>query len=156
MVDVLSAPQLYTHIGGAAPTLDELELRYRQLQQGSPEPDRQWLNWVIRRQSDLQAVGTMQATLSVWELTRTSADLAWVVGTPWQGHGFATEAAGRVMAALRMVCVARVTASIHPLNYASQAVARRLGLRPAQTIGDEIEWVTYWDAPSRVSTPGAA
>jgi RimJ/RimL family protein N-acetyltransferase len=59
------------------------------------------------------------------------AEIAWVVGTPWQGQGIATEAARALVAWLRNRSVRTVIAHIHPRHHASAAVAAAAGLTPA-------------------------
>src|SRR5229473_3787298 len=90
MVGVLSAAALYAYTGGAPPGLDELRARYAGQAAGSPDGREEWHNWILRRQPGGQAVGYVQATI-----TRQGrrAEIAWVVGLPWQGQGYATEAA---------------------------------------------------------------
>ncbi len=58
-------------------------------------------------------------------------DLGWWVARAWQGRGLAQEGARAVRDWLRTQQPgARASASIHPENLASQAVARGLGLVP--------------------------
>jgi RimJ/RimL family protein N-acetyltransferase len=47
--------------------------------------------WVVRRLADERAVGMLQA---VFGDGGRSAEIAWLVGVPWQGQGLASEAAG--------------------------------------------------------------
>jgi len=56
----------------------------------SPDGREEWCNWILRREPGGEAVGYVQATIS-GEGRR--AEIAWVVGLPWQGRGYATEAA---------------------------------------------------------------
>ena len=92
----------------------------------------------MRERSTGAAVGFVQATVGV--ATRT-ADVAWVVGVPFQGRGYAREAAGAMVVRLREEDVARVTAHIHPDNAPSQGVARALGFVPTTTVVDgEVRW----------------
>ena len=66
-----------------------------------------------------------------------------MVGAAWQGRGYATEAAQALVGWLHGHGVANVTASIHPGNAASAAVARRAGLVPSSEVVDgEVVWVT--------------
>jgi RimJ/RimL family protein N-acetyltransferase len=51
-----------------------------------------WLNWIVRRRSDAQAMGTVQATLTMSD-GESTADVAWVIGVDCQSQGFASEAA---------------------------------------------------------------
>ncbi|XUL88320.1 GNAT family N-acetyltransferase [Streptomyces galilaeus] len=70
------------------------------------------------------------------------AEIAWVVGTPWQGQGVASEAARGLVSWLgRKPSVHQVVAHIHPDHGASAAVATAAGLTPTeQSHGDEIRW----------------
>ncbi len=101
--------------------------------QGSPE---RWLNWAMRRRADGRAVGHLQSTV-----VGDGAVVAWVVGTAFQGQGFATEAARALVTWLRETGIATIEASIHPGNVASQVVASRVGLHPTDRIDDgEVVW----------------
>jgi RimJ/RimL family protein N-acetyltransferase len=127
MVAVLSDPELYRFIGGAPPARAELRGRYTRLAVGhSPGGSQEWWNWIIRRRAPAAAVGTVQATITDGG---TQAEIAWVVGTAWQGRGFAGEAAQALVGWLESRGVRVITACIHPDHQASAAVARRAGLR---------------------------
>lgn len=116
MAGVLADPALYEVIGGSPPSAADLRGRYaRQLER--PE---EWLNWIVR--VDGTAVGYVQATV-----TGDRASVAWVIGTPWQGRGYATAAARAMLALLP---VRAVEAWIAPGHRASEAVAAAVGLRP--------------------------
>ena len=65
----------------------------------------------------------MQATV-----TGDTADIAWLVGVPWQRQGIAVEAASAMCAWLEARGVHRLTAHIHPGHVGSAKVAARLGL----------------------------
>ena len=92
MAEVLADPRLHQFIGGHPATLPELRSRYRTLAAGSPSPEEVWRNWTVRRRADSRPVGTMQATLDRRQGDWT-AQVAWVIGVPWQGQGYASEAA---------------------------------------------------------------
>jgi RimJ/RimL family protein N-acetyltransferase len=69
------------------------------------------------------------------------AELAWVIGTPWQGRGYAGEAAVAAAGFLREAGVAPLTAHVHPSHEASQRVAARIGLTPSGRLdadGEEV------------------
>ena len=69
------------------------------------------------------------------------AEVAWVVGVPWQGHGYASEAAAALVDWLAQTGVATVIAFVHPGHAASSAVARRIGLGPTEELVDgELVW----------------
>jgi RimJ/RimL family protein N-acetyltransferase len=136
LVGVLGDPALHSFIGGRPETLEQLRARYARWAAGSPDPEVRWLNWAIRFDEAGRLVGTVQATV-----TGTRAEVAWVVGTGWQGRGFATEAARGLVAWLGEAGVRTVVAHVHPGNVASARVARALGLRPTgQQLDDEDEW----------------
>lgn len=134
MVGVLSDPALYTFTGGMPPTLGQLEELYRRQSAGSPWDGEIWHNWILRL--DGTAIGYVQATVK-----DDNADLAWVVGIPWQGSGYATEASAAVRDWLAERVAARFSAHIHPDHSASQAIATRLGLQPTGQLDDEGEMI---------------
>jgi RimJ/RimL family protein N-acetyltransferase len=124
LAPLLDDPALHRYIGGEPLSLEELELRYRRLEAGAP-PGRgeEWLNWVIRRREDGQAVGTAQATIR-----GDTALVAWVVATVWQGRGYAKAAAQALVAWLRDERGLTVAANVHPEHGASEHVAQAAGL----------------------------
>jgi RimJ/RimL family protein N-acetyltransferase len=134
MVDVLSDPDLYAFTGGEPPSLDQLQVQYRHQTAGSPRADEEWHNWIVRLEGI--SVGFVQATVS-----RGAADLAWVVGTPWQGKGYATESSRAMRDWLVGLGVSTFFAHIHTDHAASEAVAAKLGMRPTGRIDDgEMIW----------------
>lgn len=88
MARVLDDPALHAFIGGAPQSAEELRARYERLVAGSGDPGVSWCNWVVRLRSADCLTGTVQATVA-----GERAEIAWVVGTPWQGRRIATEAA---------------------------------------------------------------
>jgi RimJ/RimL family protein N-acetyltransferase len=135
----LDDARLHAFTGGAPLSLDALRARYARLATGrSPDGRETWANWVVRL-GDGTAVGYLQATIA-----GGSAELAWVIGTPWQGRGLASEAAAALAAWLRAAGVERLTAHIRPGHAASAAVASASGLHPTgQHDGDGEEvWVS--------------
>jgi RimJ/RimL family protein N-acetyltransferase len=136
MATVLSSPALHTFTGGAPLTPAALRTRYERLVAGSPDPAVSWLNWVLRLRADSRLAGTVQATVSGPE-----AEIAWVVGAPWQGRGLASEAAHGLVSWLEEQAVPTVAAHIHPDHRASAAVATAAGLTPTDQWQDgEIRW----------------
>jgi len=103
----------------------------------SPDGAELWLNWVLRRRDDDQAIGYVQATVGDGD-----AMIAWTVGTAFQRQGFATEAGHALIAWLRDILgVPAIVGSIHPENIASQTAAHRIGLRPTDRIHEgEVVW----------------
>ncbi|MDX2600799.1 GNAT family N-acetyltransferase [Streptomyces caniscabiei] len=140
MAAVLSDPALYTFIGGSPETAQVLRSRYQRMTAGSPDPAVTWLNWVIRLRDESCLTGTVQATISPG-VRGVIAEIAWVVGTPWQGRGIATEAARGLAGRLSRPPVHAVIAHVHPEHRASAAVAAAAGLTPTDEWHDgEIRW----------------
>jgi RimJ/RimL family protein N-acetyltransferase len=136
MAKVLSDPGLYAFTGGEPPSVERLEARYERQLAGPDRPDEQWLNWVVRAGEEL--TGFVQATI-----TGRTAEIAWVVGTPWQGRGYAKEAAQGLVAWLWTRDVERIIAHIHPDHAASSAVAEAVGLYRTDHLDDgEHLWST--------------
>lgn len=137
MVGVLADPALYVVTGGEPPSLDDLRERYRRQTAGaSPDGSETWHNWVMRLRSTGEAVGFVQATV-----TGDVAELAWVVGTAYQGQGYAAEAAAAARDA--MGPAGEVRACIAPGHTASERVARRLGLVATE---ETVEGETVWSS----------
>lgn len=133
MAAVLADPALHDFIGGSPATRSALRARYERLVAGSPDPEVTWCNWVLRLRAEGCLVGTVQATV-----TAEAAEIAWIVGTPWQGRGLASEAARALVAHLT---APTVVAHVHPDHTASAAVARAAGLAPTEEWQDgEIRW----------------
>ncbi|MET9881940.1 GNAT family N-acetyltransferase [Streptomyces sp. NPDC006430] len=138
MASVLGDVALHEFIGGAPLTAGALRERYARLAAGSPDPADVWCNWVLQLRADGRLVGTVQATLTP---ARDTAELAWIIGTPWQGRGFATEAARAVAGWLVDLPVGRLIAHVHPDHRASAAVAAACGLAPTPHLADgEVRW----------------
>jgi RimJ/RimL family protein N-acetyltransferase len=138
MVTVLDDERLHEFTGGRPATLAELRTHYARLLAGSPKPDEVWLNWIVRRRSDLQPVGTVQATLRDGGKT---ALVAWVIGVEWQKQGFASEAARALVDWLQEQGVHQIVARIHTAHVASGGVAASAGLEPTEEeVGGEQVW----------------
>jgi RimJ/RimL family protein N-acetyltransferase len=139
MVAVLADPELYRHTGGVPPSDDDLRRRYEIQARGrSADGTALWFNWIVRERSTGAAAGFVQATVVVASGT---ADVAWVVGTAFQGRGYAREAAVAMVDRLCEDGVEHVTAHIHPDNVPSQRVAGALGLVSTRTVVDgEVRW----------------
>jgi RimJ/RimL family protein N-acetyltransferase len=152
MAAALSDPALHTYIGGAPSTPGALRARYERLVAGSPDPSVTWLNWVLRLRADGCLTGTVQATVAE---DRGLAEIAWVVGTPWQGRGLASEAARELVDWLgRRSSVRTVVAHIHPDHHASAAVATAAGLSPtAEEQEGEVRWQLSLPTPPAAQTP---
>jgi len=144
MATVLVSLDLYTFIGGGPLTAADLRARYVRLLQGPADPDVRWLNWVIWLRPDATAIGTVQATVNASGSAGSGggvAELAWIVGTSWQGYGYAKEAASGAAVYLRHAGIHRLQALVAPEHAASAGVARAAGLRPtSQRINGEVRW----------------
>lgn len=144
MAAVLADPALHVFIGGEPATPEALRARYERLVAGAPEPSVSWCNWVLRIRDDDCLAGTVQATVT----GRNDAEVAWVVGVPWQGRGLASEAAVGLVGWLRERGVRTITAHIHPGHHASAAVAAAAGLTATGEEQDgEIRWRSPHPAP---------
>ncbi|MEV7600576.1 GNAT family N-acetyltransferase [Kitasatospora sp. NPDC089797] len=134
----LADPALHAFTGGRPATPEEQRARCARLAAGSPDPAEVWGNWVLRLRADAALVGYVQATVRP---ATAEAELAWVVGTPWQRCGLATEAARALLAHLAATGTTTVLAHIHPDHHASARIARALGLHPTPHRQDgEIRW----------------
>lgn len=139
MVEVLASRELYAFIGGEPPNLEQLRARYAKLVVGHSDDGLQdWYNWVVRVQDTRRAVGTVQATVMSGG---TRAEVAWIIGLPWQGQGYASEAARAVVCWLTDSGIGYITAHVHPKHAASASVARGAGLSVTDAIYDgEQRW----------------
>lgn len=136
MVVVLADADLYGFIGGAPPDLDELVDRYERQTRGSGRSGERWCNWIMRRSDVGAAIGYVQATV-----TGDTADVAWVVGLPHQGQGFASEATTAMVGWLTEHGVGRVTAHVAPAHVRSARVAASVGLERTGAVDDDGEEV---------------
>ncbi|MFF1509131.1 GNAT family N-acetyltransferase [Streptomyces sp. NPDC058326] len=156
MAGVLADPALHTFTGGAPLPVSRLRARYERLVAGSPDPATVWANWVVRLRAEDRLTGTVQATVTGGGRV---AEVAWVIGTDWQGRGIAREAAEGLVGLLREHGVRTLVAHVHPDHAASAAVARAAGLTPTDIVEDgEIRWERRRDAEvvdgDAVSVPG--
>jgi RimJ/RimL family protein N-acetyltransferase len=137
MVDVLRDEHLHEFTGGHPLTLDELRLRYGRLAVGHSSCEHTWFNWIVRLRAGNVAVGTVQATVN-----GAQAQIAWVVGIPWQRQGIASEATIALVDWLERRGIHAISANVHPRHVASQKVASRAGLLPSEdTLDGEQVWV---------------
>jgi RimJ/RimL family protein N-acetyltransferase len=140
LCDVLDDDRLHEFTGDRLASVTELRDRFVLLAAGSPRQGEDWLNWVVRRRFDSQAVGTVQATVRNVD-GRTLVRLGWVIGIPWQNQGYATEAAVALVGWVRRKDVDEIGAHIHPGHRASETVAERAGLRQTE---EEFEGERVW------------
>jgi len=140
LVEVLSDQALHKFIGGQPDTLEELRARYRRITAGSPDPQVSWCNWAVLLKPGRQPIGTLQATITGRD-GELVGEIAYVVGTAWQGQGLAREMARGLVSWLSARGVARIIAHVHPGHGASSAVVAALGMvaTPVRVDG-EVEW----------------
>lgn len=154
MVDLLADRALYAfYADEASPSLDDLRTRYSRWAAGtSPDGRETWCTWILRDRSSGACSGFVQATVRHDD---GAAELAWVVGTAYQGRGFAREAAGAVLDAVLAGThvdvprqpVARIEAHIAPGNEPSERVAAAIGLVPTSERDPDGE--ILWRLPTR-------
>lgn len=125
MHPILADPALYRFTGGTPPRdAGWVERWFSGLEsRKSPDSTQDWLTWIVFLNRQKIPIGYVQATV-----TGEEADIAWLIGTAWQGQGYAKEAVGLMVAKLAERRVQRLTAHIHPDHCASQRVAAAVGL----------------------------
>jgi RimJ/RimL family protein N-acetyltransferase len=147
MAPLLADPSLYAFTGGQPPTREELRAQYeRQATGRSPDGAESWLNWIVRRRDDGQALGFVQAAIAADPPppAPVTAVLAWVLAVRFQGQGYAREAVAGLVPWLDGVGVQRLVAYIHPQHAASMGVARALGLEPTgERVDSEVVWERF-------------
>lgn len=156
LAPLLDDERLHEFIGDHPAPLEELRERYRRQVRGhSADGTEGWFNWIARLRPTSgaavgPAVGTVQATLYDVD-GAAAAEVAWVIATPYQRHGHATEAAAGMVGWLREHGTQVVVAHVHPEHAASIGVARRLGLAATDVVVDgETRWIAHQPAsPSR-------
>ena len=139
MAAVLGDPALHTFTGGTPETPEGLLARYERLVAGPSDPTVSWLNWVVSLRAEGRLTGTMQATITP-DPRGSVAEVAWVIGSGWQGRGIATEAAQGLVGWLQDEADV-IIAHVHPDHAASAAVAAACGLAPTEHVVEgEIRW----------------
>jgi RimJ/RimL family protein N-acetyltransferase len=135
MAVVLGDPALHEFTGGSPEGEDALRDRYRRWAKGSGKAGQAWLNWCVRLRDGGQAAGYLQATVTTGPVGQ-SAEVAWVIGTPWQRRGYAAEAADVLIRWLTAAGVTSVRACICQGHRASERVAQRAGLELTAEVSD--------------------
>lgn len=146
MLPVLSDDKLYGYTGGCPPQSSaELATWFDALEsRKSPAGDELWLTWLLFTIEENRAIGYVQATVR-----NHAAEIAWLVGSEWQGSGYASEAATALTAWLSRNKLNTISASIHPDHSASQGVARAAGLNYSGQIKDaEQVWLMNIPSPT--------
>jgi RimJ/RimL family protein N-acetyltransferase len=94
---------------------------------------------VVSLRAEGRLTGYVQATVTP-DALGSAAEIAWVIGTSWQGRGIASEAARGLVGWLEGK-VDLVVAHVHPDHAASAAVAAACGLAPTEDVVEgEIRW----------------
>jgi RimJ/RimL family protein N-acetyltransferase len=139
MAPLLDDAALHASVGGAPLSLEDLRDRYARQEGGrSPDGRERWLNWIVRERASGAAVGYVQATV---DEDAGTVEVAWVIGSGFQGNGYAAEAAAAMVARLGEDDIRVITAHIHPDNEASAGVARAIGLTPTSVVVEgEVRW----------------
>jgi RimJ/RimL family protein N-acetyltransferase len=70
-----------------------------------------------------------------------TAQVAWIIGLPWQHQGYASEAARALVGWLDSRHVHDLVAHIHPDHVASAKVAMRAGFQPTH---DQVDGEQVW------------
>ncbi len=153
METVLSDMSLYRFTGGSPPTKTELERRYAEQTRGHSRGDaEEWINYIVLVGSQGVPAGYVQATIPK---NGEPAEIAWVIGKPWQGRRYARRAVALLVQELAGRGVRRVVAHIHPDHEASQRIAARLGMVPSGVV---VEGEVRWDGDltsSGADAPGS-
>ncbi len=134
MALVLGDPALHAFTGGEPLDAVALGDRFKRLASGGSADGREaWHNWIVRLDETGDAVGTVQATVLG---DGSTAQIAWVIGVPWQGRGYASEAAAALVSWLDDLRLVTIEAHVHPSHEASEKVAARAGLSPTEAVID--------------------
>ena len=145
MFEVLKDPALYEYVSGSPPADVAVLARQYEFWEERRSRDRSelWLNWAIRLNNRRQLIGHLQAGI-----LPDHADMAWVLGVPWQHQGYATEAAKAAVDFLLGLGLRQIRASINPNHAASINVAERLGMRRTNEFSDgELIWKRVYNSP---------
>ncbi len=89
LVAVFADERLSEFTGGKPGSVEDLRRTLGRLAQDRAADPTAQLNWVVRRLNDGEVIGMLQA---VFSSSGRAAEIAWLVGVPWQGQGLASEA----------------------------------------------------------------
>jgi ribosomal-protein-alanine N-acetyltransferase len=132
LTDLFADPLLHEFVPFEPPTLEQQQERCQRWSTGrSPDGSEIWINWVAREKSSGHVIGHFQAGVK----NDYTASVGYVVGRPHQGKGYAAEAMTAVLNDLKnRFQVKQVKAWTDTRNTASHRLARKLGMRQAETI----------------------
>lgn len=96
LTEVFGDQRLYAFLASQPTTTEELRAQFARLAAArlADKEETSQRNWTVRRRSDGQAVGMLQAAFSD---EGRAAEIAWAVGVLWQRQGIASEAARAVV-----------------------------------------------------------
>jgi RimJ/RimL family protein N-acetyltransferase len=132
LVSALTDPRVYQFIEGPFPTTaEQLAAQFAQFEMGPPVDRRHecWWDYVVRLGQSGPAIGRLEATLiDGW------AEVAYLLGPEYWGHGYAAEALTWLHGQLwRDQTTADWWASVCPGNWRSMRLLTRLGYSEVQT-----------------------
>ncbi len=121
----LDDPTVGEFIGGPdVTTLDALIERIERVSRGPGEQyhPEQWHNFAVMLRDDRTIIGRIEAsTYGDW------AEIAYVFGPQWSGHGYATEAVRWMIGELHERGADELWAAVHPHNTRSLRLLDRVG-----------------------------
>jgi [ribosomal protein S5]-alanine N-acetyltransferase len=131
MWPVLGDPALYQWIARKPPaSRAEVEDRMTRISQRTAEGRAdQWLNWTVWLLESGDAVGIVETTVPPTHV----ASLGYLFGSAFWGRGYASEAVSAVIALLEAAGMVAFEATIDTRNFASRALASRLGFTLLET-----------------------
>jgi len=140
----LAEPAMWRYIPRPPPTADDVARRFAVVSIVERPNGERWLNWLVRRRADGQAVGLVETTVS----PDRRAYLAYFVFVPFQRQGYAREACAATLTYLREHCdVVQVDAEVDTRNDASQRLMAALGFArdEGRQPADPIDGAPAWD-----------
>ena len=123
---LLQDPHIYRYIPQEPPASQSLLMqRYQQLASRlAPAGDEAWLNWALSLTATAEYIGQVEATV----FEDQTAYLAYLIGSAFWSHGYATEACTRVIQLLfDDYGVTQIKAEVDTRNAASMRLLERLG-----------------------------
>lgn len=121
-------PAVYQHIEDALPSLSDFKLSLSRAIAGPPARavGQTWLNYLVRQAGTNVMLGRLEATVH-----DALAEVAFLFGPSYWGHGYATDGLSWLHAEVKRVCsVSDFWATTVPANFKCQALLRRCGYIP--------------------------
>ena len=134
LFELLLEPRLYRWISALPPaSLEGLQQRWAASESRGPNAAGQFdLNWAVRRSSDGRYIGKFDAEVS----NQIATNVGYIVGLPFWGQGYATEAVQAVAAHLEQQGVIEQRAFVTLGNTASERVLTKAGFVRTRVIPD--------------------